>query len=103
MKTNAIFTRNVKGSTEILAKSVIGIAGCGGLGSNCAVSLVRAGVGNLILADFDLVEPSNLNRQHYFISDIGKPKVEALAEYLRLINPQINLTLINKKLDLSVD
>jgi len=93
-----IFTRNVKGTTEILQKSIIGIAGCGGLGSNIAVALVRAGVKNLILADFDIVEDSNLNRQYFFIEDIGKPKVTALADILQKINPDLNLTIINKKL-----
>jgi sulfur carrier protein ThiS adenylyltransferase len=86
-----IFSRNVPGTTEILQKSCIGIAGCGGLGSNAAVSLVRAGVGTLILIDFDVVEASNLNRQFFFQSDIGKKKVEALSFYLKAINPDVNL------------
>ena len=88
-----IFSRNVPGTTEILQKATVAIAGCGGLGSNAAVSLVRAGVGCLILADFDVVEVSNLNRQYFFQSDIGKPKVEALAGHLRNINPQVQLVL----------
>lgn len=86
----SIFSRNVPGSTDILKKSTIGIAGCGGLGSNAAVALVRAGVGSLILVDFDRVEISNLNRQYYFQSDIGKTKAEALGEHLRSINPKVN-------------
>ena len=86
-----IFTRNVPGTTEILQKSCIGIAGCGGLGSNAAVSLVRAGIGTLILVDFDTVEKSNLNRQFFFQSDTGKKKVEALSVHLKAINPDINL------------
>lgn len=94
-----IFDRNVKGTTEILAGKTIGIAGCGGLGSNAAVSLVRAGIGSLIIADFDSVEESNLNRQHFFQSDIGKPKAEALAAYLKAINPDLNLTVHNIRLD----
>lgn len=86
-----IFSRNVPGTTEILQKSCIGIAGCGGLGSNAAVSLVRAGIGKLILVDFDIVESSNLNRQFFFQSDIGKKKVEALSFHLKGINPEVNL------------
>lgn len=86
-----IFSRNVPGTTEILQKSSIGIAGCGGLGSNAAVSLVRAGAGNLILADYDTVEKSNLNRQFFFQSDIGKKKVEALSFHLKAINPDVKL------------
>ncbi len=94
-----IFDRNVKGSTEIFQKKTVGIAGCGGLGSNAAVSLVRAGIGRLILVDFDRVETSNLNRQHFFISDIGKFKTEALASHLRAINPEIKLDIITKKIE----
>jgi len=89
----SIFSRNVPGSTDILKKSTIGIAGCGGLGSNAAVALVRAGVGSLILVDFNRVEISNLNRQYYFQSDIGKTKAEALGEHLRSINPKVNTIL----------
>ena len=89
----SIFDRNVPGTTEVLQKSVVGIAGCGGLGSNAAVSLTRAGAGTLILADRDSVELSNLNRQCYFRSDIGKPKTEALARHLSEINENIRLVL----------
>jgi sulfur carrier protein ThiS adenylyltransferase len=71
----------------VLKKSTIGIAGAGGLGSNAAVSLARAGLGRLIIADFDRVEPSDLNRQYFFRDQVGKPKVEALLENLKLINP----------------
>ncbi len=91
--SNPIFERNVPGTTEKLQKTTIGIAGCGGLGSNAAVALVRAGIGRLILVDHDIVEASNLNRQHYFQADIGKPKVEALAAHLRAINPDVELAL----------
>ncbi len=90
---NPIFERNVPGTTEKLQKATVGIAGCGGLGSNAAVALVRAGIGRLILVDHDIVEASNLNRQHYFQTDIGKPKVEALAAHLKAINPDVELTL----------
>jgi len=88
---SVLFERNVPDSTEKLLQSTVGIAGCGGLGSNAAVSLVRAGVGHLILADFDKVELSNLNRQYYFQEDIGKMKVKALADRLRTIHPHIRL------------
>ena len=76
---------------NILKNSKVAIAGCGGLGSNIAVSLARVGVGNIILCDFDIVEPSNLNRQQYFISDIGKFKVCALKDILLRTNPFINI------------
>jgi sulfur carrier protein ThiS adenylyltransferase len=86
-----IFQRNVAGMTRILKGACIGIAGCGGLGSNAAAILARAGLGTLILADNDAVEISNLNRQLFFLDDIGKPKVFALAARLKSINPYINL------------
>ncbi len=72
---------------EILQRSVVGIAGAGGLGSNAAVALARAGVGRLIVADFDRLEPSNLNRQQYFVEQVGRIKVQALRENLLRINP----------------
>lgn len=65
----------------------VAIAGLGGLGSNIAVLLARTGVGRLLLVDFDMVEPSNLNRQCYYISHLGLPKCEAMARQLREINP----------------
>ncbi|MBU2043618.1 MAG: sulfur carrier protein ThiS adenylyltransferase ThiF [Candidatus Omnitrophica bacterium] len=70
----------------------VGIAGLGGLGSNCANSLVRCGVKNLVLVDFDKVEASNLNRQFYFLDQLGKNKVSALKETLLKINPGLNIT-----------
>lgn len=72
---------------SILQSSTVGIAGAGGLGSNAAVSLARAGLGRLIIADHDRVEMSDLNRQYYFMEQVGKPKVEALLENMRRINP----------------
>jgi sulfur carrier protein ThiS adenylyltransferase len=89
--TPRIFEKNVPGSTERLGSSTVAIAGCGGLGSNAAIALARAGVGRLILADRDLVEESNLNRQCYFLSDVGKVKVDALASLIRAITPGIRL------------
>jgi len=70
-----------------MKNSVIGIAGLGGLGSNVAVALTRLGAGKLIIADFDVVEQGNLTRQHYFIDQIGQPKVTATVENLSRINP----------------
>ncbi|MBN2808332.1 MAG: sulfur carrier protein ThiS adenylyltransferase ThiF [Deltaproteobacteria bacterium] len=76
----------------------VGIAGVGGLGSNIAVALARVGVGRLVVADFDLVEPSNLNRQHYFIDQIGLPKVLALQEILKRVSPAIGVEAIHEKI-----
>ena len=93
-----IFDRNVPGMTEVLGRATVGIAGCGGLGSNAAMLLVRAGVGRLVLVDSDTVEESNLNRQHFFQSDIGKPKAAALAAHLKAVNPAVKLTVRDMKL-----
>ena len=61
-----------------IQKVKIGIAGAGGLGSNCAFNLVRSGFKKLKIVDFDVVEHSNLDRQFYFSDQIGIPKIEAL-------------------------
>jgi sulfur carrier protein ThiS adenylyltransferase len=81
------FSCREKAVLAVLRQSSVGIAGAGGLGSNVAVSLARAGVGRLVIADFDKVEPSNLNRQQYFIDQVGERKVEALRDNLLAINP----------------
>jgi len=91
IKTEEIFSRNVPGTRDILLRKTVAIAGCGGLGSNAAAALVRAGIGKLIIADHDIVEVSNLNRQYFFISDIGKKKTDALSAHLRAINPSVEL------------
>lgn len=84
-----MMARHTPGVHDKIKNSCIGIAGVGGLGSNIAIALARVGVGKLVLADFDLVEPSNLNRQQYFIDQIGLPKVEALKANLSRINPGV--------------
>lgn len=85
--------------SEKLKRAVVGIAGLGGLGSTVAVALARAGTGRLIIADFDVVESSNLNRQQYFTDQIGKAKVEAMMENLRRINPEVKVKGYQKKLN----
>lgn len=77
----------------------IGIAGAGGLGSNCAQLLVRAGFIDFTLVDFDCVESSNLNRQFYFGSQIGLQKVKALADNLKKINSSVAIHRINAKVN----
>lgn len=77
----------------------VGIAGVGGIGSNVAVHLVRAGVTSFRVVDFDRVEVSNLNRQFYFAHQVGKPKVEMLVENLRLIRDDVVLDARNCYLD----
>ncbi len=84
--------RHTPGVHARIKRTTVGIAGCGGLGSSVAIALARIGVGHLIIADFDVVEPSNLNRQQYFIDQIGLPKVEALRDNLSRINPYVRIT-----------
>ncbi|MBC2581838.1 sulfur carrier protein ThiS adenylyltransferase ThiF [Clostridium sp. DJ247] len=69
----------------------VGIAGLGGLGSNVAVSLARVGIGRLVLVDFDVVEPSNLNRQQYFIKHLGMKKTHALEQIISDCNPFVRV------------
>ncbi len=83
--------RHTPGVHAKLKAATVGIAGLGGLGSAIAVALARVGVGKLIIADFDGVEPSNLNRQQYFVDQIGLPKTEALVSNLRKINPYVEV------------
>lgn len=85
--------------SEKLSCMAVGIAGLGGLGSNVAIALARAGVGRLIIADFDKVEQSNLNRQQYFTDQVGKSKVDCTIENLRRINPQVEVVGHRVKLD----
>lgn len=77
----------------------VGIAGAGGLGSNCAALLVRSGFQKLTIVDFDTVELSNLNRQFFFSSQLGTVKVEALADNLRRINPDLQLRCVRGKIE----
>jgi sulfur carrier protein ThiS adenylyltransferase len=74
-----------------LNRATIGIAGLGGLGSRVAGALARVGAGKLIIADFDVVEPSNLNRQQYFVDQIGAYKVNAMKDTLARINPHVEV------------
>lgn len=91
-------SRHTPGIHKRLKGLKVLIAGCGGLGSNVAISLARIGVGSLKLLDFDVVEPSNLNRQQYYIDDIGEFKVIALKRNLIRINPFIKIEDLNIKL-----
>ncbi|MCX7746732.1 MAG: sulfur carrier protein ThiS adenylyltransferase ThiF [Clostridia bacterium] len=82
-----------------IQKVKIGLAGAGGLGSNCACNLVRSGFKKLKVIDFDRVEATNLNRQFYFLDQVGLPKVEALRENLQKINPDLEIESIQVKID----
>ena len=76
---------------SILSKKTIGIAGCGGLGSNCAVALARVGVGKLVIADFDVIDESNLNRQYYYFDQVGQKKAFTLQDNLYFVNESVKV------------
>lgn len=82
-----------------LKQYTVGIAGAGGLGSNIAMHLTRVGIGKLIVADFDVVQESNLNRQFYFRHQLGAKKVDALKANLLAINPELNIEIHDIRLD----
>lgn len=84
---NALIERHGKEAQEKFSNAAVGIAGLGGLGSNIAFFLARLGIGKLVLADFDRVDVTNLNRQQYRVADLGRYKAEALKEQLLGINP----------------
>jgi sulfur carrier protein ThiS adenylyltransferase len=81
-----------------LAQGTVGIIGLGGLGSNAAMMLLRSGVRRFVLADFDRIEESNLNRQLYFPDQLGRLKTDALAETLLRIDPDVDLTLVAERI-----
>jgi len=81
----------IQNITDHLRRFRVGIAGAGGLGSNCAVALARTGIGTLVIADYDVVEKGNLNRQYYFLKQTGLPKTEALKENISLINKDVSV------------
>ena len=99
LKEEDLLKRNVKGISEKLKKAKVCILGLGGLGSNVAVLLARAGIGSLKLVDFDTVETSNLNRQQYRISHIGMKKTEALKNIIKEINPFVEVDILDIKVD----
>ena len=79
----------------------VGIAGAGGLGSNCAMHLVRSGVKHITIADFDVVNESNLNRQFFFRDQLGQKKVVALKDNLLRIEPDADIRAVDIRLDAS--
>lgn len=74
-----------------IKNTTVGIAGLGGLGSNVALALARIGIDKLIVVDFDRVEPSNLNRQQYFLIHLGMKKVDAIEDVIKKCNPFVNI------------
>ncbi len=85
--TDALISRHGSKLHERFLSATVAICGLGGLGSNIAIALARAGVGQLLLIDFDRVDITNLHRQQYKADQIGRYKTDALAENLSEIAP----------------
>ena len=98
MAANTYLTSEERAALE---SARVGIAGAGGLGSNCAMHLVRAGVKHLTVVDFDVLNESNLNRQFFFRDQLGQKKVDALKENLLRIEPDADIRAVDMKLDAS--
>lgn len=90
--------RDPPGMHDALRDARVGIAGLGGLGSNIAAMLARTGVGHMVIADFDTVEPTNLNRQNYAVEHLGMYKTEATADVLSHISPYVGVTSVNVRI-----
>lgn len=91
-RAHMMSARLTPGVYEAVRAARVGVAGLGGLGSHIACALARTDVGHLHLVDFDVVEPSNLNRQCYRIRHLGLSKTQALAEELHDLNPDVRIT-----------
>ena len=87
----ALTQRHGEAVQKKFSSSTVAVCGLGGLGSNIAIALARAGIGKLILADFDRVDITNLHRQQYKANQIGKYKTDALSENLKEIAPYVEL------------
>lgn len=96
---NQMFSKMPENLLSKLNDINFGIAGCGGLGSNIALTLARCGVKKIILVDFDKIEISNLNRQQYFFNDIGKFKAPTLKNIIKKINPFVEVKAIIGKIN----
>lgn len=96
---DALLERHGAATQAKLDAASVAICGCGGLGSTVAVALTRIGVGHLHLIDFDVVDMTNLNRQQYSLWHVGLPKTEALRQVLASINPYLDVTCDQVKID----
>ena len=95
---DALITRHGLGLHERFSSATVAVCGLGGLGSNIAIALARAGIGKLLLIDFDRVDITNLHRQQYKANQIGLYKADALAENLSEIAPYTEITAVTAKI-----
>ena len=93
----ALIARHGQELHDRLSSATAAICGLGGLGSNIAIALARAGIGRLILVDFDRVDITNLHRQQYKAEQIGEYKTEALAANLLEISPYTEVKGVTEK------
>ena len=96
--TDALIARHGPALHRRFSSATVAVCGLGGLGSNIAVALARAGVGKLLLMDFDRVDITNLHRQQYKANQIGRYKTQALAENLREIAPYTEIQPVTAKI-----
>ena len=94
----ALEERHGKELHRAFSSATVAVCGLGGLGSNIAIALARAGIGRLILIDFDRVDLTNLHRQQYKAEQIGMYKTVALAENLKEIAPYISLEIHTERI-----
>ena len=94
----ALIERHGKDLQEKFSSATVAVCGLGGLGSNIAIALARAGIGKLILIDFDCVDITNLHRQQYKVNQIGLYKADALAENLIEIAPYTEVKAVAEKI-----
>ena len=94
----ALTERHGKELQQAFSSATVAVCGLGGLGSNIAIHLARAGIGKLILCDFDRVDITNLHRQQYKAEQIGMYKTVALAENLKEIAPYISLEIHTERI-----
>ena len=94
----ALEERHGKELHRAFSSATVAVCGLGGLGSNIAIALARAGIGKLILIDFDRVDITNLHRQQYKADQIGMYKTVALAENLKEIAPYISLEIHTERI-----
>lgn len=96
--TDALISRHGIDLHKRFSSATVAVCGLGGLGSNIATALVRSGIGKLLLIDFDCVDVTNLHRQQYKASQIGRYKAEALAENLLEIAPYTEIHTVTVKI-----
>ena len=95
---DALIARHGPDLHKRFSSASVAICGLGGLGSNIAIALARAGIGKLLLIDFDRVDITNLHRQQYKASQIGRCKADALAENLLEIAPYTEVKTVTAKI-----